>query len=472
MYQLKSNFKNIIIIFVDCLSILLSLMVSNHIRNGSFLFFEGSSDAMLSLMAVFIISYFIIHLFINFNRDYLLKDSIHELFDIAKMHIGMLASAMVIIYFTRVISEFSRKVFIYFFIIDILLMLLLHSLLKHFMRHYYKQSASLRQVLIVTSYHSADSVITKLKQSNDLSYHITAIAIIDQNRMGEMICDIPVVADSETLVGYCKSAPLDEVLFSLDLEHHSLLAGIIKEISSMGVVVHVSIDSFFHDITSHKIISHFGPYYVITYASRFLSIRQMLAKRVLDILGGIIGTILLIPLTIIIAPFIYFESPGPIFFIQKRVGRNGRIFKMYKYRSMYMDAEARKEELMAQNEMKGYMFKLKDDPRITKVGRFIRRTSIDELPQFFNILRGDMSLVGTRPPTVDEFEQYQSYHKKRLSTTPGLTGMWQVSGRNDITNFEDVVKLDIEYIDNWSLGLDMKIIWRTIVVVLNRKGAE
>jgi lipopolysaccharide/colanic/teichoic acid biosynthesis glycosyltransferase len=139
---------------------------------------------------------------------------------------------------------------------------------------------------------------------------------------------------------------------------------------------------------------------------------------------------------------------------------------------MYRDAEARKAELMEQNEMNGLMFKMTDDPRVTKVGRFIRRTSIDELPQFWNVLRGDMSLVGTRPPTVDEFQKYEGYHKRRLSTKPGITGMWQVSGRNDIEDFEDVVKLDLEYIDNWCLSLDIKILLKTVGIVFVRKGAK
>ena len=127
---------------------------------------------------------------------------------------------------------------------------------------------------------------------------------------------------------------------------------------------------------------------------------------------------------------------------------------------------------MKQNEMDGLMFKMKDDPRITKVGKFIRKTSIDELPQFFNVLRGDMSLVGTRPPTVDEFERYEEHHKRRLSLRPGITGMWQVSGRSDIQNFEDVVRLDLEYIDNWSVWLDIKILFQTVFVVLLHRGAE
>ena len=138
---------------------------------------------------------------------------------------------------------------------------------------------------------------------------------------------------------------------------------------------------------------------------------------------------------------------------------------------MYIDAEERKKELEAQNEIKGLMFKMEDDPRITKVGKFIRKTSIDELPQFYNILIGQMSLVGTRPPTVDEFNQYNLYYKRRLSMTPGLTGMWQVSGRSSITDFDEVVKLDLEYIDNWSVGLDIKILFMTVVTVLFRRGA-
>ena len=177
-------------------------------------------------------------------------------------------------------------------------------------------------------------------------------------------------------------------------------------------------------------------------------------------------------MTIVLAPILLIESPGPLFFKQKRVGRNGRYFYMYKFRSMYRDAEERKKDLMDQNEMNGLMFKMTDDPRITKVGKFIRKTSIDELPQFFNVLKGDMSLVGTRPPTVDEFKQYEGHHKRRLSMKPGITGLWQVSGRSDIEDFEEVVMLDLQYIDNWCVTEDIKIIFRTFKVILFGKGAK
>lgn len=199
---------------------------------------------------------------------------------------------------------------------------------------------------------------------------------------------------------------------------------------------------------------------------------DLLLKRLMDILGSIVGILISIPIIAVVAIPLKLESKGPLFFKQKRVGLNGRVFSIYKLRSMYQDAEQRKKELMDKNEMQGFMFKVDDDPRITRVGRFIRRTSIDELPQFWNVLRGQMSLVGTRPPTLDEYERYQSHHKRRLSMKPGITGLWQVSGRSDIKDFEEVVRLDVWYIDNWSLKLDVKLLFKTVGVVLRRTGAE
>ena len=199
---------------------------------------------------------------------------------------------------------------------------------------------------------------------------------------------------------------------------------------------------------------------------------RFIIKRTMDILAGIVGVILSSPIMLVTVIAIKLDSPGPILFKQTRVGQNGRHFKMYKFRSMYIDAEERKKELLEQNELEGgVMFKIKDDPRITRVGKFIRKTSIDELPQFFNILGGSMSLVGTRPPTLDEVEKYETSQWRRISIKPGLTGMWQVSGRSNIKSFDEIVELDMEYIDNWTLGMDIKIIFKTILVLLKHDDA-
>lgn len=225
-------------------------------------------------------------------------------------------------------------------------------------------------------------------------------------------------------------------------------------------------------------------YIVCSSNLRYISLKQKAIKRLADIFISLFGCLFTLILTLFIGPAIYLKSPGPIFFKQTRIGKNGKKFKMYKFRSMYLDAEKRKKEYMEKNQMQGLMFKLEDDPRIIGsekkdkngkpkgIGNFIRNTSLDEFPQFFNVLKGDMSIVGTRPPTEDEWSQYNAFYRSRMSIKPGITGLWQVSGRNEITDFDEVVKLDREYIDNWTIAMDVKIFFKTIGVVLTHKGAK
>ena len=239
----------------------------------------------------------------------------------------------------------------------------------------------------------------------------------------------------------------------------------------MGVTVRLIVD-LYKRRRANSYVSTVGTYPVLTYHTITLNTYEQLIKRLMDIAAGLVGCIVFSPIMLVTAIAIKLDSPGPVFFRQTRVGQNGRHFQIYKFRSMYIDAEERKKELMAQNEIEGgVMFKMKDDPRITRVGKFIRKLSIDELPQFFNILGGSMSLVGTRPPTIDEVEKYDRSHWRRISIKPGLTGMWQVSGRSNITSFDEIVELDVEYIDNWSLMLDIRIILKTVLVLFKHEDA-
>ncbi|MDD7730223.1 MAG: sugar transferase, partial [Clostridia bacterium] len=225
--------------------------------------------------------------------------------------------------------------------------------------------------------------------------------------------------------------------------------------------------------SSNYSVENFAGKVVLTRGMKLVSPGEMLLKRLMDICGAVVGLLITGLVSVFVIPAIKIADPGPAFFSQVRVGKNGRRFRIYKFRSMYMDAEERKAELMSQNEMQGPMFKMENDPRIIKgIGDFIRKTSIDELPQFWNVLNGTMSLVGTRPPTVNEYEQYEMEHLKRVSIKPGITGMWQTSGRNEITDFEEVVRLDTEYITNWSLGLDIKLLFKTVMVVFKREGSK
>ncbi len=252
----------------------------------------------------------------------------------------------------------------------------------------------------------------------------------------------------------------------------------------MGIVVHTRINDTLETSAQKCFIEKLGKYNVLTTTINYADSRQLLMKRCLDIIGGIVGCFITGILFLFLAPAIYIQSPGPIFFSQVRVGKNGKRFKLYKFRSMYMDAEERKKELLAKNKLNdNKMFKLDWDPRIIGsktlpdgthkkgIGNLIRDWSLDEFPQFLNVLKGDLSLVGTRPPLEDEVSQYALHHHARLAMKPGITGLWQVSGRSNITDFEDVVKLDMEYIENWSFGLDLRILFKTILVVLKKEGS-
>lgn len=388
----------------------------------------------------------------------------------------------------------SRYLFISGFVGYCILSCIGRFIIKRIMINYMPKSRFATITGVITTVDIGREFIPKLK--NDWSKNIKAVALIDtvfdngvykrnktenenENDTDEIISnidDVPVVANLENLFGWIRTASLDEVYINLPDGYLDMAAEYIEELEDMGIVVNINIPSLEKILDESKFnnlscdVKADVPMAVFSPAVHSPS--QMILKRIIDFAGGIIGSIISIPIILIIAVPLLIESPGPLIFKQPRVGKNGRIFNIYKLRSMYEDAEERKKSLMQQNKMDGCMFKMDNDPRITKVGKFIRKTSIDELPQFWNVLKGDMSLVGTRPPTIDEFEQYESHHKRRLSLRPGITGLWQVSGRSDIQDFEEVVKLDCEYIDNWSVLLDMEILFKTVGVVLTHKGAE
>jgi exopolysaccharide biosynthesis polyprenyl glycosylphosphotransferase len=239
----------------------------------------------------------------------------------------------------------------------------------------------------------------------------------------------------------------------------------------MGKVVKVALN--LHDVASFSKcdFTRLNGIPMLVFHTVSLDPDQILIKRSMDILGGAIGCFITFLLFPFVAIAIKRDSAGPVLFSHLRVGQNMRTIKIYKFRSMVKDAENKKQKLMSQNELNGAVFKITDDPRITRVGKFLRRTSIDELPQFWNVLKGEMSLVGTRPPTPDEVEKYDIWHYRRVSIKPGITGLWQVSGRNRIKDFDEIVKLDLRYIDEWNLWLDIKILLKTLIVVFQKKTA-
>lgn len=472
MYQKRKTMENLLIFMIDIITVWISFGTAFGLRYGV-LFGKDSHIDQLWQMLFISLLFGLMNIIAGFNHHFFRRGYFEEFVSVIRSQIIFSILWILTLFLMHRTSDLSRLVFGYFTIMNIILAFTTRVIFKQFMLKVYKTSKYSSRLLIVTTSIQIESIVQNLIGYNEWNRILVGVVLTDQSNIGQTICDLPIVADSDSLLEYVVRNNVDEVFINAKIiSDEAILRNWISELESMGVIVDLNIDIFNIPSSGKKTLNRVGKYAVVTFARNIFSSRQMFVKRGLDILGGLVGMILLIIATIFVAPAIKLNSSGPVFFGQTRVGKNGRKFTFYKFRSMYQDAEERKKTLIKKNEIQGLMFKIENDPRITRVGKFIRDTSIDELPQFWNVLRGDMSLVGTRPPTVDEFERYEAKHKCRLSMTPGLTGLWQISGRSDIKNFDEVVKLDMQYIDNWSILLDIKILILTVWVVLTRKGSR
>lgn len=341
-------------------------------------------------------------------------------------------------------------------------------------------------LILITTGELVDDAMERLTEYGMYRTHFVAGIIVTDGDVNAIKVDhgVPIVPLDGTAIRRLRSRWVDEV-FYLQADDEVINKELMDTIMDMGITVHIC-PQFLSDKDWPKVeMRKLGQYKVLTSSIKFVSPDRLIAKRIMDIIGGIVGCIITGLLCLFVGPAIYSKDPGPIFFKQERIGLNGKPFMIYKFRSMYMDAEERKAALMEQNKIDdNRMFKMDDDPRIIGsekkgkdgkpkgIGNFIRRTSIDEFPQFFNVLKGDMSLVGTRPPLPAEWEQYDIHHRARMTVKPGITGLWQVSGRSTITDFDEVVRLDLQYIENWSFREDIRILLKTVAVVVKGSGAK
>jgi len=455
------NAKNKIIIsyglwIFDIISIAVSFLMGTYIRFGNF---KDMGDKRIHFLVgvTFALLWTFYLIFIPQKEDFTRRGVFAELISIIQTNVVVILVTQTVMYFLKWADIFSRYVMIYFAIINVILTFILHRLLRRIVKIYYKSDLTKVKVLVITEESLKDEVVERLSENLDLSYQII-----------DVMCIETMPDDYREKV---MQTAFDEVFIFAPSQSQRRIGKEIAFFDEMGVICHCGMG--FTGMGDRKgDAESFGDYPVITYSHINISHTMLFVKRFIDILGGITGCLILLIMLPFIAIAIKSDSKGPVFFSQMRIGRNGRRFKIWKFRSMYIDAEERKKELVSRNEVSGLMFKMENDPRITKVGRFLRKTSLDEFPQFINILKGDMSLVGTRPPTEDEFEKYNSYYRRRISMTPGLTGLWQVSGRSDIDDFDDVVKLDLKYIDEWSLLLDIKILFKTVWVVFTARGSK
>ena len=474
MYQRRSNLQNLMILLLDCLTIVVSLILANYIRNGRL--FE-SDDARMDfglLLGAVLVVFLAMNLFGSLYRNMMLRGPLHECMCVIRNNAISFAGAAVVLYFMGLLDAYSRLVFFYFLLIDCILMLIVHQLWKKCLPSLYRIFRESRKTLLVADDVFAVPLVMDMKNFKDYSYEFCGLAFLGEKPENGEVGGMSVVAGADDLIDYCKSASLDEVIVAVADTQSKEMKHVLETLAEMGLTIHYRIPVPELSGASQKALTQFGRFYTITYANRFVPVGQLAMKRLLDLVGALVGCVFLGILTVIVGPMIKLESPGPIFFAQKRVGRNGRIFKMYKFRSMYADAEERKKELMAQNEMNGLMFKMENDPRITKTGDFLRKTSLDEFPQFINILKGDMSLIGPRPERpffVDKFKEEIPRYMIKHQVRPGMTGWAQVNGLRGDTSIRKRIELDLFYIENWSVSFDIRILFLTVFKGFVNKNA-
>ena len=435
-----------------------------------------------NVMILIVPVHFMGTLFLNSHKNILKRGPLKELRSVAQISLFDAIFVMFYLFVTQTVEEFSRLTFFGFFFLTIALLFMERTLWKKsFALRKSRKSYFKNHLLVVTHSLIAEAVVKRTIENSFGEYEVIGVVLMDSERedSGRNILGVPVVCFSDRFLDRIRDQWIDDALFCFSKER-DIPVDLVDSCVEMGITVHTSLD-FLTERSNVCVVEKFAGCAVVTESLRMASARQMFLKRMIDIFGASIGLVITAFLTVIVGPLIYLSDPGPVFFSQLRIGQNGRVFKLYKFRSMYRNAESRKQEFLEQNMMDGFMFKMDNDPRILGsgpdgkrrgIGWFLRKYSIDEFPQFWNVLRGELSLVGTRPPLVEEWERYKPHHRTRITVRPGITGLWQVSGRNQIKDFEEVVALDMKYIQTWSIAGDIKIILKTFQAVFSGVGAQ
>ena len=370
---------------------------------------------------------------------------------------------------------FKRSTILFFGIISFMFLLVKRGGMKYFLSSIRIEGFDPKNILIIGSHKRAKRIIQNFNEHREYGLRIRSILDPDSSQIGQKIDGIEVNGDMSQFQDEIKSKEIDEVFFAVDLTNIPNIHDLFSYLDTIGVSYHMMINESVHSYSDKNL--NIQPGTINYYGIPMLSFHAVNASHfklyIKDIIEKLFAAILFVftfPILLLFSFIIKFTSKGPVFFKQERVGLHGRKFFQYKLRSMVSNAEEVKEQLEHLNEQSGPVFKIKNDPRLTRVGKFMRKYSIDELPQLINILLGSMTLIGPRPPVPSEVKKYKDTHYRRLSMKPGITGLWQVSGRNKIKDFEQWVKLDLEYIENWSFLLDFKIAVRTVSTVLSGTG--
>ena len=465
----KAWLKHFDFMLLDIISLIISFCLANFLRHGTFKFVHH--EAYLNTFIVMLLIEIVMVFFYEPFKNVLKRDMTKELTITFTFVFFNLLGTSLYIYASKNAQVNSRLVIAYTYIIYFFISFITRFMLKSFIRNRSSKllRANSKSLLVITNKKKLKKDIEKLTKNSFDNYYISGLCITDDDNKEKELYGYPVVTSIDNALEWCCRQWIDGVFFGIDI--NKIPKNLIDGLATAGITMHYAFSDSYSIEGQVQSIDKIGSHNVITSSNREYSNGLLLLKRLMDIVLGFVGCVITMIIALIIGPIIYIKSPGPIFYTSERIGMNGRRFKMYKFRSMIPNAEALKKDLAKDNIIKdGMMFKMKDDPRVIPgIGNFIRKTSLDEFPQFFNVLKGDMSIVGTRPPTPDEWEKYSPEHRMRMSIKPGVTGLWQISGRSSIVDFDQVIKLDKQYIDNWNFWYDIKIIFKTVLYLLNRK---
>jgi exopolysaccharide biosynthesis polyprenyl glycosylphosphotransferase len=459
------------VVLLDIVTIIVAFLAGYWVRYDLRWFLDVAYDAPLSAYLPFLILYVILTpvffvvdgVYRTWPRSWM--DQVYRITN-ATAKVTVLMLAVTFVFRPR---YYSRVMLVEVGLLTIGLLALVRGAEGLAIAYLRRRGVGIKRVVIVGAGEIGRTVMRTIVARPDLGYRV--VGFVDDNPekgytdIGRFkalgpLDNLPTILDEERP---------NEVIITLPWMYHRKIMGIVRECERRGVRPRIVPDLFQMSLTQVN-VEDLGGVPLIGVRTVAISKGALLVKRLIDVTVAAVGLVLCAPLFLLIALAIRLDSPGPIIFRQTRVGLRGRHFEMYKFRSMHVGAEEQQDMLAAMNEADGPIFKIRDDPRLTRVGRILRRLSMDELPQLVNVLRGEMSLVGPRPPIPAEVEKYQEWHKKRLEAPPGMTGLWQVSGRSRLS-FDEMVLLDIYYIENWSLWLDFKILMRTIPKVLLGEGA-
>ena len=467
-------------ILLDMAAMFLSQIIAYYIYIPTDFKLSGSPEYLVLLFGLPLLDFVVIVLMSTMD-GVLKRGYLREFYATAKNTAVVFSVEALVFFVVKMADFYSRKNFGY---ACVTYFLLSYTLRVGYKWYYQKRviPKNGRSLLVIASPENMEELNRRIREGYCNAYRMAGLILSNELPQGSA-CPLEIVSDYAGADDWIRKNWVDEVLILLPPTEEVLKLA--SAVASMGITVHIGIDYIRNMVgAGKKTLEELAGYDVLTVYWNRISFLSAALKRFTDILGGLVGCLFTAILTLFIGPAIYIASPGPIFYSQERIGRNGKVFRMYKFRSMYPNADELKKQYMQENRISGgFMFKLDWDPRIignrilpdgskkTGIGEFIRKTSLDEFPQFLNVLKGDMSLVGTRPPTKDEWVLYEDHHRARMAMRPGITGMWQVSGRSNITDFEEVVRLDTRYIDEWSLGLDAKILAKTVLAVLKHEGS-